>query len=134
MLQSNATSSHEDTIENSLIQVDCIQLEQNKDLEKASESTSLAEAPTADTIENMVVKEKAKEEDHHIEALLVATEDMKASASCQETSSIEEQILTGDSQEISCDKTEENNINSAYTGKESFEVHVKSYSQSDTTF
>ncbi|KAL8471272.1 hypothetical protein ACS0TY_028790 [Phlomoides rotata] len=97
--KSNATTPHEDTIEKSLIEVDCIQLEQNENLEKASENTSLTEAPTADTIENILVKEKAEEEDHHIESLQVATEDMQASASCQETSSIEEQILTGESHE-----------------------------------
>lgn len=134
LLQSNATTLHEDTTENSLIQVDCIQLEKNETLEKASESTSLTEAPTEDTIERILVKEKAEKEDHHIETLQVATEDMKESASCQETSSIEEQILTGDSQEISCDKREEKTTDSAYTKKESFEVRVKSYSQSNSTF
>ncbi|KAL8475398.1 hypothetical protein ACS0TY_028164 [Phlomoides rotata] len=134
--KSNATTPHEDTIEKSLIEVDCIQLEQNENLEKASENTSLTEAPTTDTIENILVKEKAEEEDRHIESLQVATEDMQASASCQETSSIEEQILTGDLQEISCDKTEEKTIDSAYTVKESFEdvaINVPSEDNEDSS-
>ncbi|KAL8471264.1 hypothetical protein ACS0TY_028790 [Phlomoides rotata] len=134
--KSNATTPHEDTIEKSLIEVDCIQLEQNENLEKASENTSLTEAPTTDTIENILVKEKAEEEDRHIESLQVAAEDMQASASCQETSSIEEQILTGDLQEISCDKTEEKTIDSAYTVKESFEdvaINVPSEDNEDSS-
>ncbi|KAL7100632.1 hypothetical protein ACP275_08G008100 [Erythranthe tilingii] len=66
-------------------------------LEKDSGSTSLAEAPTMDTIES--------------------TEEIGESGSGQstETTSTEEQILTGDTQEISRDKTEEKSDDAAYT-------------------
>ncbi|KAL9157500.1 hypothetical protein ABFS82_08G008300 [Erythranthe guttata] len=66
-------------------------------LEKDSDSTSLAEAPIMDTIES--------------------TEEIGESGSGQstETGSTEEQILTEDTQEISCDKTEEKSDDAAYT-------------------
>ncbi|KAL7140747.1 hypothetical protein ABFS83_08G008000 [Erythranthe nasuta] len=66
-------------------------------LEKDSDSTSLAEAPTMDTVES--------------------TEEIGESGSGQstETTSTEEQILTEDTQEISCDKTEEKSDDAAYT-------------------
>ncbi|KAL7140739.1 hypothetical protein ABFS83_08G008000 [Erythranthe nasuta] len=72
-------------------------LEQVEHLEKDSDSTSLAEAPTMDTVES--------------------TEEIGESGSGQstETTSTEEQILTEDTQEISCDKTEEKSDDAAYT-------------------
>ncbi|KAL8043802.1 hypothetical protein ABFX02_08G008200 [Erythranthe guttata] len=73
-------------------------------LEKDSDSTSLAEAPIMDTIES--------------------TEEIGESGSGQstETTSTEEQILTEDTQEISCDKTEEKSDDAAYTKGNTIDV------------
>ncbi|KAI3452471.1 hypothetical protein Pfo_009135 [Paulownia fortunei] len=115
------TIPHEDTEENSLIQVDCSQMEQKIHLEKASDNTFLTEAPTEDTTES-TSKEEAQVE-KSIDSSQVATEDIKASASSQdtETSFIKEQIRTADPQEISCDKTEEKTIDAYYTEEETLE-------------
>lgn len=122
MQQDVATAPYEDIEENLLVEVDCKQAEQNKDSVNDSENTSLTEALIGDTGEGTLVKEEAHEEKHS-ESLQVATEDVQASDSCQETSPIEEQILTGDSQEISCDRIEEKTVDAAYT-RENLEVHV----------
>ncbi|KAL8474985.1 hypothetical protein ACS0TY_031419 [Phlomoides rotata] len=115
-----ATTPYEDIEENLLVEVDCKQAEQNEDSVNDSENTSLTEALIRDTGEGTLVKEEAHEE-KHFESLQVETEDIQASDSCQETSSIEEQILMSDAQEISCDRVEEKTVDAAYTKKENFE-------------
>lgn len=124
MQQDVATTPYEDIEENLPVEVDCKQVEKNEDLVNVSENTSLTEALTGDTGEGSLVKEEAHEEKHS-ESLQVATEDIQASNSCQETSSVEEKILMDDSQEISCDRIEERTIDATYTKKENLEVHIK---------
>ncbi|KAI3474916.1 hypothetical protein Pfo_030227 [Paulownia fortunei] len=111
--------------ENSLIQVDCSQLEQNEHLEKEDENTSLTEAPTRDNTESSLVKEEAQVE-KPIDSLQAATEDIKASEDTV-TGSIEEQIPTADPQEISKDKT----TDAAYTKEKTLEDIATSFSNWD---
>lgn len=128
-MQSYAATSYEDSKESLFVQVDCSQLEQNEHSEKDGESTSLTEAPAADTIESTLIMEEAQSE-NHIKFLQAATEDVKAFAPSQDTktSSTEEQIQTVDPEDISRDKTIENTIDASGNEK-TLEVQVKSYNQ-----
>lgn len=124
MQQDVATTPYEDLEESLPVGVACKQVEQNEDLVNFSENTSLIEALTGDTGEVSLIKEEAHEEKHS-ESLGIATQDVQASDSCQETSSVVEKILMDDAQEISCDRIEERTIDAADTKKDNLEVHMK---------
>ncbi|GFP93451.1 hypothetical protein PHJA_001489500 [Phtheirospermum japonicum] len=128
------TTSYEDSEENSQTQVDVSQLEQSEHLKKESENTPpLTEASDRDTAENALAKEETEME-KPTDYVQVATEDIKASASCQdiETSSIKEQIPIADPQEIPSDKIEEKTIDAAYTKEKTLEDVMTKVSNRDT--
>lgn len=121
VIQNYATTPYEDTIEDSLIQVDGSLLEQKEHSEMDNERTSLTDAPKDTITESISVREVAQVEDP-IESPKVATEDIKAFASCQDTeiSSTEKQIL--DAEDISSNKIAEKTIEE--TSKETQEAQV----------
>lgn len=121
VIQNYATTPYEDTIEDSLIQVDGSLLEQKEHSEMDNESTSLTDAPKDTITESISVREVAQDEDP-IESSKVATEDIKAFASCQDTeiSSTEKQIL--DAEDISSNNIAEKTIEE--TSKETQEAQV----------
>ncbi|PIN04489.1 hypothetical protein CDL12_22974 [Handroanthus impetiginosus] len=117
----STTIPFEDREKKSQEQDDHLQMEHHK-----NESQILSEAPTGDTEKrNLIIKEVEVEK--HVDTLLVASEDsehIKATASCQnkKTSCIEEQILSTNPQEISCDITEEKTTNATNMDEETVEV------------
>ncbi|KAK4417804.1 hypothetical protein Salat_2193100 [Sesamum alatum] len=117
-----ATIPKKDTGDSSQIQVDYSEMESEEHLVKESENPSLTEALEKDTEESGSVNEA--EEEKLIDSLEVVSKNIKASASNQdaEISSIKEQILTEDPQEISGYKTEEKSIDATAMNEEVLKI------------
>ncbi|KAK6155220.1 hypothetical protein DH2020_009468 [Rehmannia glutinosa] len=134
-----ATIPFEDAENNSLIQADCSKNGSNEHLEKESENSSLTEAQTGDNKESVLLKEESEME-KHTDSFHVATEDIEASTSSQDTekSFIDEQILTVVPQETSGDKTKEEIVDVTDTEEKTLEfqdiaINVPSGDKEDNT-